>query len=366
MDLKMFIGKQGEGWDPPYDNGDRGNPTERAEKEVSPGKYYIRLTEYWGNAVNGEYRLDVSYTPVRKDINEPNDTYRQASRLANGYLMTGTLPSKSDYDWFQFHVDSDSYVTIRAPFVPVASGVRIALFSAQNLNYPLASHYEVAELSDQGKEIVGLRLRPGTYYIRLNSAVSFKYDAYRLTVSKERLIDGYRDIAYHWARAEIARLTRNGVVQGFEDATFKPNQPVTRAQFATMLIQAMRAKGMPVGSYTGRNPFSDLSKRHWAYNNITQAYRLGILKGYPNRTIKPNQPITRAEMALMVARAHNALLYKRSTSSYRDVSTTHWASPAIEALTSRRWLKGYGGYFRPQGYATRAEVAVLLVRAYKF
>lgn len=368
IDLKLHIGKQNGrqvSWDAPYDNGSRNDPSERVQKEVTPGKYYIRLTEYWRNAVNGEYQLNVSYTPVRKDTNEPNDSYRQASRLLSGYLMTGTLPSKNDYDWFRFDVDSESYVSIGAPFVPVSSGMNIAVYGGTTFNYALASENEVAELSDQGKRILGVKLRPGTYYVRLNSLVPFKYDAYRLTLYKEKLVDGYRDIAYHWARADIARLSRKGVVHGFEDATFQPNQPVTRAQFATMLIQAMRAKGMDIGTYTGRKPFNDLSRSHWAYSNITQAYRLGILHGYPNKTIKPDQVMTRAEMALMVARAQNALLYKRSRSSYRDVPVTHWASPAIEALTSRGWINGYGSTFRPQGYATRAEVVVLLAKAYK-
>lgn len=368
VDLKLHIGKQNGkqvSWDAPYDNGSRNDPTERTQKEVTPGKYYIRLTEYWRNAVNGEYQLNVSYTPVRKDANEPNDSYRQASRLLNGTIMTGTLPSKNDYDWFQFHLDSESYVTIGAPLVPVASGVNIALYGGNTFNYALATENQVAELSDQGKRILGVKLRPGTYYIRLNSLVPFKYDAYRLTLYKEKLTDGYRDIAYHWARADIARLSKKGVIHGFEDATFRPNQPVTRAQFATMLVQAMRTKGLAVGTYSGKNPFQDVSRSHWAYQNLAQAYRLGIVKGYPNKTIKPNQVITRAEMAAMVARAQNALLYKRSRSSYRDVPTTHWASPAIEALTARRWVNGYGSTFRPQGYATRAEVVVLLAKVYK-
>lgn len=371
MDPVLAIGKQGQGnsttWDPLYDNGDRDDPTEHASKEVSPGKYLLRVSEYEQNAVNGEYRLDLSFTPVKKDVNEPNDAYRQASYLAGGTVMTGTLPTTTDSDWFQFTVGSESYVYVRAPFIPVSSGVRIALYSANNFNYALASTNEVAELSDQGKDIFGLRLQPGKYYIRLNSGVPFKYDAYRLTVNQQVLVGGYRDISSHWARSEIVRLSNRGIVKGFGDATFKPNQAVTRAQFATMLISAMRSDGLPVASsYTGKTTFRDLSKKHWAYNNMGIAYQVGIMKGYPNKQMKPDQPITRAEMASMIARAHNVLLYKRSTSSYRDVPTSHWASPAIEALTSRNWLNGYGSTFKPQGIATRAEVVVLITKAYKF
>lgn len=370
MDPVLSIGKQDQGknstWDSVYDNGDRDNPTERAQKEVSPGKYLLRVSEYEQNAVNGEYRLDLGFTPVRKDVNEPNDTYRQASHLAGGTVMTGTLPTGTDSDWFQFTVNAQSYVSIRAPFIPVSSGVRIALYSEKNFNYALASTNEVAELSDQGREVLGLRLAPGKYYVRLNGGVPFKYDSYRLTVTKQALIAGYRDISGHWASTEIARLSTKGIIKGFDDATFKPNSAVTRAQFATMLIQAMRSKGLPVGStYTGKTAFRDMPKKHWAYNNLGLAYQVGIVKGYPNKQMRPDQAISRAEMAAMIARAHNVLLYERSTSSYRDVPTSHWASPAIEALTSRKWLRGYGLSFKPQGIATRAEVVVLIAKAYQ-
>lgn len=368
MDMVLSIGKQ-EGthtkWDPSYDSGGRDDPTERVQKEVSPGKYFIRVSEYEQNAVNAEYTLDLTFIPVKKDSNEPNDTYRQASPLESGYMMTGTFPTATDTDWFQFTVNKESYVSIRAPFVPVPSGMRLALFSSNNLNNALATTNMVAQLSDQGKEVLGIRLKPGKYYLRLNSAATFKYDLYRLTVNQQQLIAGYRDIANHWARNEIARLSDKGVVKGFHDATFKPDQAVTRAEFATMLIQAMKANRMQVGTYSGKATFKDLPKSHWAYNQMGLAYQLGIIKGYPNRQMKPDQAISRAEMAAMVARAHNVLWYPRSVSSYSDVPTSHWASPAIESLTSRKWLQGYGSLYKPTGKATRAEVVILISKAYK-
>ncbi|MDT7985606.1 S8 family serine peptidase [Clostridium perfringens] len=370
VDLVLAIGKQETGkntvWDPLYDNVDRDNPSERASKEVSPGKYYIRVSEYQQNAVNGEYRLDLGFTPLKKDLNEPNDTYSRASPLAAGGVMTGTIPTASDADWFQFTLNTDSYVTIRAPFIPVSSGFRIALYSEKNMNYALASTNEVAELSDRGSEIFSLRLPKGKYYVRLNSGIPFKYDAYKLTVTQQPLVSGYRDISDHWARTEIARLSSKGIVQGFGDATFKPNEAVTRAQFATMLLQAMRATGSKVASaYSGREVFSDLPKKHWAYNTLGVAYQLGVLKGYPNSQIKPDQAVSRAEMAAMIARAKGVALNSSSAPSYRDVPAGHWAAPAIGALTARNWLNGYGSLFKPQGSATRAEVVVLIAKSYQ-
>ncbi len=361
IDPVLFVEKLGGSWET-FDDGTRENPAERANLDVSPGKYLIRLSDYNHNQVNGVYRLDLTYTPERKDDNEPNDTSRLATRLGNGTLMTGTISSRSDNDWFQFQIPSDSYVTIRAPYVPVSSGVKLTLYS--ETNYVLVAEDEVAQLSAKGRPIAAMKLSAGTYYVRITSTVPFKYDTYRLTVTREKLVDGYRDISNHWARYPIARLSRAGIVNGFEDYTFRPNQPVTRAQFAAMLIRAMNRKGLYTGT-TGAVHFADLKRSHWAYTSIVQAARLGILQGYPNHTVRPNAPVTRAEMAAMVARAKKLLLYPRGYSSYVDVSTGYWASPAIESLTSYGYVNGYrDGTYRPQANALRGEVVVLLAKVF--
>ncbi|UFJ40071.1 S8 family serine peptidase [Brevibacillus humidisoli] len=365
IDPVLFIAKEKErGVE--IDNNSSVPNIEQANLDVTTGKYYVRLTDYWGNQVNGEYQLEVIYTPERQDENEPNDTYNRATNLGNSMLMTGTLATEHDYDWFQFVISEDTYATIRAPYIPVRSGVHFSLYKAgPTRNYLLASATNVAELSRAGSYIYAYKLTPGTYYVRLNSMVPFRYDAYRLTITRERLIDGYRDISNHWARAEIARLSKRGIVRGFEDSTFRPNQTVTRAEFATMLIRTMSEKGLYTGNVNVRNPFRDINRAHWAHENIIKAYSLGILAGYPDRTIRPNQPVTRSEMAVMVARAKGLYTYKRSRSSYRDVSVDYWASPAIESLTSLGYVRGISyRTFQPQAKTRRVEVVVLLTKAF--
>lgn len=365
MDPALNIGREG-GQMYEYLGGDRDNPGVKASLDVSPGKYFIRTYDYSGSSVNGEYRMSLDYTPVRKDTNEPNDTYRQATKLGSGSLMTGTLATYKDYDWFQFTLDYESYVTIKAPHIPVQSGVNLHLYNANNLDFAQFSEPDVAQLADTGKPIMGMKLKAGTYYIRLQSNVPFQYDAYRVTLTKERLVAGYRDITTHWARADIARLSLKNVVNGFPDYTFRPNASVTRAEFATMLIQSMKKSGAAVPSVYRANPYSDLARNHWAYQPIMQAYQMGIMQGYENGTVKPNKTLTRSEMAQMVARAQGFYLYQHSNSSYRDVSSSNWASPAIEALTSRGLINGYSGnYFKPGAFASRAEMVVLLGKAYK-
>ncbi len=365
MDPVLYIAKeQGTGIE--IDNNSSMPNREQANLEVTTGKYYLRVTDYWGNEVSGEYQLELVYTPERRDENEPNDTYFRATNLGANTLMTGTLASEHDYDWFTFTLHEDTYVTIRAPYIPVQSGVNFALYKeGPSRNYLLASVTNVAQLSRAGSYLYAYKLSPGTYYVRLNSTVPFRYDAYRLTISREKLIDGYRDIRNHWARAEIARLTKRGIVRGFEDATFRPDQTVTRAEFATMLIRAMAANGLYTGNAKVRNPFRDINRQHWAYDNVIKAYSLGILAGYPDHSIRANQPVTRAEMAVMVARAKGLYTYKRSRSSYNDVSVNFWASPAIESLTSLGYIKGVSyRTFQPQAKTRRAEVVVLLSKAF--
>lgn len=347
-----------------FDNGDRTNPTERVNLDVSPGKYFIRVNDYYGNQVAGQYQLDVAYTPERQDTHEPNDSYRQATRLGSGTLLTGTIPSRLDSDWYQFQLSSESYVTITAPSIPVRSGVQISLYNDQNFNYALFNENEVAELSAQKKAIGKIKLPRGTYYIRLTSGTGFKYDTYRVTVTREPLYNGYRDISSHWARADISYLSRMGIVKGFDDYAFRPNQPITRAQFASLLIRSLNKKGT-YPTRSASNPFTDLKRTHWSYDSMLKAYKSGILQGYPNDRIKPDQYITRAEMAVMVSRARNLYTYKHSYSSFIDVSANHWAAPAIEAMYSRNWIKGYeDARYRPQGYASRAEIVVLLRKAF--
>ncbi|WP_139491146.1 S8 family peptidase [Brevibacillus dissolubilis] len=365
MDPVVAIYKEGDKNHPlpPFDNGTPKDPTERILMDVTPGRYFIKVSNYIPTAVNGEYKLDLTYTPERADTNEPNDTYRQATKLGTNSFMTGTLATRSDYDWYSFRVSSDSYVTIRAPYIPVDSGVRLTMYN-QSLDYVLFSEDEVAQFSKRGRNIFEMKLKPGTYYIRLDSAKPFKYDSYRIQLIQQPLISGYRDISTHWAKKEIVRLTQKGIVKGFSDYAFRPDKGVTRAEFATMLLRAMKSNGLEVGK-TGSNPFRDLSRKHWAYSSIMQVSELGIMQGYENNTVQPDRVISRAEMAVMVARAKHMLLYPRQ-SSYRDVKRNFWAAPAIEILTLNGWLKGYkDGTFRPNQAVRRGEMAVFLSKAFR-
>lgn len=168
----------------------------------------------------------------------------------------------------------------------------------------------------------------------------------------------FPDIEGHWAYATITYLHRQDIVGGFEDGTFKPNNTVTRAQLATMLV---RAKGLSPGQ--GASPFSDVNQAHWAHGFILAARDAGFVSGYSDGTFKPDAPVTRAEIASMLTRAF-AMEQTRELIPFPDVPQDHWAKGSIEILVRAGITTGYeDNTFRPGNQATRAEVASFLARS---
>ena len=106
----------------------------------------------------------------------------------------------------------------------------------------------------------------------------------------------YSDVsADDWFNNAVSTLTNAGVLDGYEDGTFKPNGNITRAEFATIAVRFFEA------TYDGENLFPDI-EGHWAQDYINEAANAGIVDGYPDGTFRPQQYITRAEAVTMVNR----------------------------------------------------------------
>ena len=119
-----------------------------------------------------------------------------------------------------------------------------------------------------------------------------------------------------WAKQSIYELAAAGVVKGYPDGTFRPNNTVTRAEFIAMLMRV-------IGEAGGSSEFADV-QGHWAEKYIAKATAYGYLSGYPDGTFRPDANITRAEALKVVSKvfgfASNGT-YMRFT----DVADTHWA-----------------------------------------
>lgn len=108
------------------------------------------------------------------------------------------------------------------------------------------------------------------------------------------------DIAGTRYEKSVKKLVELGVINGFEDNTFRPTENVTRAQFAKMLVEALDLK---LNNSSTSLHFPDLAETHWANNYIRIAVDNGIINGYPDGTFKPDEPVTYAESMAMILRA---------------------------------------------------------------
>lgn len=172
----------------------------------------------------------------------------------------------------------------------------------------------------------------------------------------------FRDIDGHWAEELLCEAAKQGIVEGDAEGFFHPQRPVTRIEFAAMLLRALNARS--VGD-KGELAFTDTSNIPvWAVDTAGDAVKAGILQGYPDGTLRPLQTVSRSEMAAMMGRARlvddevgNAELFAD------DDQIPAWARASIYDAAKDGILTGRGNnQFVPQGLATRAEAAVSLLR----
>lgn len=164
------------------------------------------------------------------------------------------------------------------------------------------------------------------------------------------------DIARHWSEDDVLKMVSLRVVTGFEDGTFRPDQPVTRAQFTTMLARAM---GLQPSSTLP--PFSD-EIPSWAAGYVSVAVSAGLVTGYDDGTFRPDELITRQELAVMVSRALNGT--GSAALNFTDADEiAEWARDAVAQAVAAGIVTGFDdGTFRPNATATRAQAAVMLSR----
>ncbi len=178
----------------------------------------------------------------------------------------------------------------------------------------------------------------------------------------------FSDIQNHWAAECIRQLFARNYISGYPDGSFRPDAPVTRAEFAALLRKAF-ANALPIRSGI---TFTDVPSNHWANPAIQTAYRAGFLSGYPDRTFKPNQLIPRVQalVALVsglkysVTTTPNEILNKYFDDAGKIPS---YAIAPIAAATEKRLVVNYPNVKRlnPNENATRAEVAAFICRALK-
>jgi hypothetical protein len=177
----------------------------------------------------------------------------------------------------------------------------------------------------------------------------------------------FDDMSGHWAQEQVALAANKGLVLGKDESVFAPEDQVTRAEFATMLVRALGLS--PAATNAG---FRDVADDAWYARDIAAAEQAGLVVGYEDRRYRPEAYIRREEAAAMHMRALayagagngiGAGRMEMPEEQFRDAGTIVWAREELAAALSAGLMKGMDdGYLMPQRYMTRAEAATLLVR----
>ena len=205
----------------------------------------------------------------------------------------------------------------------------------------------------------------GTYTLLEKSALMgyvASDETYTLTVSDSRITMNGKDYApvtfVNRKAAELNRTDHLAFLSGYANGTFEPDRNMTRAEVTTMFARLLTEKMAADQTYS--NTFSDVAKSHWAANYIGYMQQFGIITGYADGSFRPDASVTLAEFAAIASRFERLT---EGTKSFSDVPSSHWAAKYINFAATRGWVNGYAdGTFRPNNSITRAEVAAVTCR----
>ncbi len=168
----------------------------------------------------------------------------------------------------------------------------------------------------------------------------------------------YTDLAgSHWAAAAVASLSDKKVINGFEDGSFRPDAYVTREQFIKMLVEAFALTGNADAT------FADVANDRWSYSVINTAVASGIVKGVSEDSFAPENPVSRQDAAVMLARLCDKknITLAGLTAPMDNANVSDYAKESVARLFGAGVITGFeDGSFRPTETLTRAQAAKLI------
>ncbi|MFC3801516.1 amidase family protein [Cohnella sp. GCM10012308] len=174
------------------------------------------------------------------------------------------------------------------------------------------------------------------------------------TPPEEPEVVHFTDVTTHWAKASIDVLIAKGLLTGYADGTFRPNAGLTRAEAIKVIAAYMGLEGK-------ESSFADVSATHWANKFIGATAEAGLMTGYGDGTFRPDEKMSRSELAALIARAFK--LTGTGQTSFKDVKGNAWSYEYIDALASNKIITGYeDNSFKPEQGITRAEFATIIAR----
>lgn len=270
-----------------------------------------------------------------------------------------------------FFVFSASYCAFSAEKLTISSpkdkastqNSRIMISGITGPTYWLKANGVKVEVNEDGAFDAAAILHPGKNLLVVESGTSAaqkqSYRARMLRIVTYDDIENYSSGKPHWARRQVLNLATLGIIEGYPDNTFIPEQAITRGELATWLS---RAKGLK--TFVPKNDvFYDVPREHWRAPYIKAVTDLGYMKGETKDKFGIDDPVSRSDAVETFVKAYGLKVVSRKGIPFDDVSESAAYYPAIAAAYENGMIIGYPGKartFGPQFKMKRAE-AVLLI-----
>ncbi|WP_195445530.1 S-layer homology domain-containing protein [Peptoniphilus harei] len=329
------------------------------------GRYYGR--DWWYNRYDARvYPTDISRTnysasgylkgyKTRTVYVYDDGTYLGSSKIdSDGYFnVTWNSPYVSTSRSLEYYVNGTSTSDSTYSMIPVVNALSAGASFVRGNAGPYA---DVTVYDANGVRLGGTTAgSTGIYNISLNRAL-VAGETIKVEAKESGKISRSTEVKIAGQEAKVtAEVNSPSYIAGYPDGTFKPGKEVTRAEAVRMFVSLVNnGKELPKNPTT---KFKDANNK-WYSDEINFAVSKGFISGYSDGTFKPNQGITRAEFAQMIA-----VFVKDGypgSSNFKDVKG-HWASHAIDQLYGNKTIKGFpDGTFKPDQKLTRAEAVTVL------
>lgn len=265
--------------------------------------------------------------------------------IPGGFSLLGSV--------FEFTVDGASAYSFNKPVTLTFTFDPDALAQGET---PAVYYYD--ETSAQWVNLGGA-ISGNTVTVTVDHFTKFAVLAGKATPPAEQpSADLFSDVpASYWASGVISELSELGYINGYPDGSFKPGARISRAEFATVLVKAFQ---LPAAS----GKVFDDTAGHWARDYIGAAHAAGIVSGYSESSFGPDNPITREQMAMMIAKAAGLPEAVADITFTDSGQVSGWARAAVSAVTYGSIMQGYpDGTFAPLREATRAEAVTVIAKA---
>lgn len=173
----------------------------------------------------------------------------------------------------------------------------------------------------------------------------------------QAIVDRYDDIPEGWSSWAIMHTIYNGLLQGDENK-IRPKDNLTRAQLAAMLNRALNIKDK-----ADISEYSDVKEGKWYYDDIAKAVKTGLLKGYDDKKIYPDNFITREEAFVVVSRAFKVseLYESKKPGGFGDIDLiSDWAEDDIYSMVQAGFVSGSDGNIEPKNEITREQFVQII------